>query len=137
MRNSSYDCADFTVSCPETAKPDSLISQIRARGNLPLVLEKDMVIELKRSDLLENWREACALGRIRVDKLVHETATRITAALDEDEVLDAPGLAMDTAAFFLLALRQKGVKFPANIPNCDLHYHHDTAEQPLGIVLMN
>jgi hypothetical protein len=137
MRHSSFEFADFTVSCPDAAKADSPIHQIRSRGNLPLVLEQDMVIELSRSDLLSNWRETCALGRARVDKLVHEAAARINSALEDDEVMDMPGLATDTAAFFLLALRQKGVKFPCNIASCAVHYFNDTTAGQPGEILFN
>jgi hypothetical protein len=137
MRNPSFNFADFTVTCPDAAVPDSPVHQIRARGNLPLLLEHDMVIELKRSDLLENWRETCALGRARVEKLVHQTAARIHAALDDDEWDDLPSLASDTVAFFLLALRQKGVKFPCNIPACNIQYILDKEEGHHSSVLMN
>lgn len=137
MRYPSIECADFTVSCPESALAGSPVDEIRARGNLPLVLEQDMVIELKRSDLLENWRETCALGRKRADSLMQEAATRIQAALDDDEFIDAPSLATDAATFFLLALRQKGVKFPCNIPSCAVSYFHDEHDHHHGEVVMN
>ncbi len=137
MRQFSSVFTDFTVSCPEVAEPNSPIHDIRARGNLPLVLDQDMVIELKRSDLLENWRDTCALGRARVDKLVQETAARIHSALDEDEMTDMPDLAMDTAAFFLLALRQKGVKYPCNMANCEVSYVHDEQGSHVGDVIIN
>lgn len=125
MRHFMVASADFTVTCPEGDETNSPIQEIRARGNLPLVLERDLVIELKRSELLENWRETCSLGRARLDRLVHETAGRIHDALDDDEILDMPALATDTAAFFLLALRQKGVKYPCNMASCAVSYLED------------
>jgi hypothetical protein len=125
MRNPPDLGADFIVSCPDATIDDSPVSEIRARGNLPLVLQEDMVIELKRSELLENWRETCALARKRVDHLVLEVASRIHSALNDDEFIDAPALANDTAAFFLLALRQKGVKFPCNLPPCAVHFYQE------------
>jgi hypothetical protein len=133
MRNLPDLGADFTVSCPDADSADSPASEIRARGNLPLILQEDMVIELKRSDLIESWQETCALGRKRVDILVLEAAMRINAALEDDELIDAPTLASDTAAFFLLALRQKGVKFPSNLPACALSYYD--AEQDAKLVM--
>ena len=129
--------ADFMVSCPDTGVLDSPVQQIRARGNLPLVLQEDMVIELKRSELLENWRETCGLARKRLDHLVIEAAERIHVALNDDEFIDAPSLASDTAAFFLLALRQKGVKFPGNMAACALRYYHDDADIEAGHVVIN
>ncbi len=137
MRQSICDLVDFTVTCPEVAEPNSPVHDIRARGNLPLVLDHDMVIELKRCELLENWRATCTLGRARLDKLVQETASRITAALEDDEPTDMPSLAMDTAAFFLLALRQKGVKYPCNIASCQVSYVTSESGGKYGQVVIN
>jgi hypothetical protein len=125
MRNSSYSSVDFKVSCPLKSDKNTPVQQIRSRGNLPLILQEDMVIELKRSDLLESWRETCALARDKVDILVHEAASRISLALDDDDFIDAPGLASDTAAFFLLALRYKGMKL---LPNCAIVVHDELIE---------
>jgi hypothetical protein len=125
MRNLPELGADFRVSCPETANLNSPISEIRARGNVPLLLQEDLVIELKRSELLENWRATCALARKRVDHLVLEAGERIHQALCDDEIIDEPELANDTAAFFLLALRQKGVKYPCNMAPCEVLYFHE------------
>lgn len=133
MRNRPELGADFMVSCPETANVDSPIHHIRARGNMPLLLQDDLVIELKRSDLLESWRETCALARKRVDHLVLEAAARIHVALTDDDFIDAPSLAGDAAAFFLLALRQKGVKFPCNIAPCEVRYYHEDDESHVVI----
>jgi hypothetical protein len=131
MRNLPELGADFTVSCPDADSADSTIHEIRARGNLPLVLQEEMMIELKRSDLLEGWRETCSLARKRIDILVVEAAARINSALDDDEFIDAPGLASDAAAFFLLALRQNGVKYPGNLPACDVSYYDDEHDSKL------
>jgi hypothetical protein len=125
MRNSSYSGVDFKVSCPLKSDKDTPVQQIRARGNLPLVLQEDMVIELKRSDMLESWSETCALARSKVDTLVHEAALRINSALEDEDFIDAPRLASDTAAFFLLALRHKGMKL---LPNCAIIVHDDLIE---------
>jgi hypothetical protein len=137
MRNLPELGADFTMSCPESGASDSPIDQIRARGNLPLVLQEDMVIELKRSDILENWRETCALARRRINPLLLEAATRIHLALEDDEFIDAPQLASDAAAFFLLALRQNGVKFPCNMPPCAIRYYLDDKDGEVAHVVLN
>jgi hypothetical protein len=137
MRQLSLEFADFTVTCPDQAAANSPVFDIRARGNVPLVLEEDMVIELKRSELLENWRSTCAMGRARVDRLVYETARRIQAALDDEEMIDLPSLATDTAAFYVLALRQKGVKHPCNMANCAVRYYHDETGAEHGEVVIN
>ncbi len=137
MRQVSLEYADFTVTCPDIAGSNSVVGNIRARGNLPLVLEEDMIIELKRSELLENWRATCAMGRARVDRLVYEAARRIHAALDDEDTVDLPLLATDTAAFYILALRQKGVKHPCNMASCAVRYYHDETGHEHGEVRVN
>jgi hypothetical protein len=129
MRKNPELGADFRVSCPETGNLYSPIGQIRARGNLPLLLQEDLVVELKRSELLDNWRATCALARKRVDHLVLQAGERIHQALNDEELIDEPSIANDTAAFFLLALRQKGVKHPCNIPPCEVLYFHNDNER--------
>jgi hypothetical protein len=127
MRNMFAAISDFKLSCPISASANSPITKIRERGNLPLVLEEKMVIELTRSDLLESWQETCALGRQRLDDLVQQAACRISNALDEDE-LDVSSLACDTAAFFLLALRQRGLKATSSALDVEIRFDHDHPE---------
>ena len=133
MRNPSVAGCDFKLSCPALAAENSPITQIRERGNLALVLQEQMVIELRRSDLLESWHETCALGRQRLNDLVQQAACRISNALDEDE-LDVPSLASDTAAFFLLALRQGGVKATNCALDVEIRFDHD---HPNDIKVLN
>jgi hypothetical protein len=125
---------DFKVSCPSSTDNDTPVQQIRARGNLPLVLQEDMVIELKQSDLIESWRTACALGRKQAGELVQQAALRITSALNDGEFIDAPALASDTAAFFLLALRHKGLKSPSA---CAITFHDEHIEVQTETKLIN
>ena len=125
MRNSFVAGCDFKVACPALASANSPITQIRERGNLALVLQEKMVIELRRSDLLESWQETCALGRAKLDDLVQQAACRISTALDEDDELDVPSLASDTAAFFLMALRQQGVKATSSALDVEIRFDHD------------
>jgi hypothetical protein len=116
---------DFRVSCPDESVLGSPVHQIHARGNVALMLESDLVIELNRSDFLENWRAICALARSRIEHLVADAGARIYAALNDDELCDEPQLAKDTTAFYLLALRQRGVKYPLNMAPCLVGYSHD------------
>jgi hypothetical protein len=116
---------DFKISCPDEGVSGSPVQQIHARGNVALMLESDLVIELKRSEFLQNWQTTCALARNRIDHLVVDAGDRIFTALNDDELSDEPQLAIDTAAFYLLALRQKGVKYPLNMAPCLVGYYHD------------
>lgn len=133
MRNVSVAGCDFKLSCPALASANSPITQIRERGNLALVLQEKMVIELRRSDLLESWQETCALGRQRLNDLVQQAACRISDALDEDE-LDVPTLASDAAAFFILAMRQGGVKATNCALDVEICFDHD---HPNDIKVLN
>lgn len=129
MRNLFVAGCDFKLSCPAIASANSPISQIRERGNLALVLQEKMVIELRRSDLLESWQETCALGRQRLNDLVQQAACRISTALDDEDELDVPTLASDTAAFFLLALRQRGVKATNCALDVEICFDHDHPDE--------
>jgi hypothetical protein len=128
MRQSSFAGCDFKLSCPALASENSPITKIRERGNLALVLQEKMVIELRRCDLLESWQETCALARGRLDDLVQQAACRISTALDDEDEMDVPSLASDTAAFFLLALRQQGVKATSSALDVEILFDHDHPE---------
>jgi|GEM_PF-3167291 len=134
MRNPFIAGCDFKVACPALASANSPITQIRERGNLALVLQEKMVIELKRSDLLESWQETCELAREKVNDLVQQAACRISTALDDDDVLDVQSLASDTAAFFILALRQQGIKATSSALDVEIRFDHD---HPDAIELFN
>ena len=96
MRNVFVAGCDFKLSCPALASANSPITQIRERGNLALVLQEKMVIELTRSDLLESWHETCSLARERVNDLVQQAASRISTALDDDDGADVQTLAVQS-----------------------------------------
>ncbi len=134
MRNVFVAGCDFKLSCPALASANSPITQIRERGNLALVLQEELVIELKRSDLLESWQETCTLAREKVNDLVQQAACRISTALDDDDGLDVQSLASDTAAFFILALRQQGVKATNSALDVEIRFDHD---HPDSIELFN
>ena len=125
MRNVFVAGCDFKLSCPALASANSPITQIRERGNLALVLQEKMVIELQRADLLESWFATCALAREKLNDLVLQAACRISTALDDDDGMDVEALASDTAAFFILALRQQGVKATNSALDVEIRFDHD------------
>ena len=122
----------FILSCPVTATGASPVREIRKRGNIPLVLEEDVVVELKRSDMVESWRSTCALGRKKADALMASAANRITIALDDEDNLDMESLAGDMTAFFLLAVHQKGLDVAQASRFCRLAWR-EQAEEHLSI----
>ena len=129
MSNGFFAGCDFKISCPTEALANSPITEIRERGNLALVLQEKMVIELQRSDLLESWQETCALGRERLNHLVQQAGCKISAALDEEDSVDVTTLANDTAAFFLLALRQKGMQPTSCSLDVEINFDHAHPEK--------
>jgi hypothetical protein len=122
----------FILSCPVTATGNSPVREIRKRGNIPLVLQEDVVVELKRSDMLESWRSTCALGRQKADDMIKSAASRINSALENEDCCDVGELACDVTAFFLLAVRQKGMDVSQAARFCTLAWH-DAAEEHLSI----
>ena len=129
---SAFSGDGFILSCPVTATGGSPVREIRKRGNIPLVLEEDVVVELKRSDMVESWRSTCALGRKKVDALMASAANRITIALDDEDNYDMESLAGDMTAFFLLAVHQKGLDVAQASRFCRLAWR-EQADEPLSI----
>ena len=129
---SAFSGDGFILSCPVSATGASPVRDIRKRGNIPLVLEEDVVVELKRCDMVESWRSTCALGRRRADALMASAADRITIALDDKDNYDMESLAGDMTAFFLLAVHQKGLDMAQASRFCRLAWR-EQAEEPLSI----
>ena len=118
----------FVISCPVSDVGGSPVREIRKRGNIPLVLQEDVVIELKRSDMLESWRSACALGRQKALSLMKSAANRISASLEDEDNCDHGLLAEDMMAFFLLAVREKGMDVAEASRFCTLSWRDDMGE---------
>ena len=129
---SAFSGDGFILSCPVTATGASPVREIRKRGNIPLVLEEDVVVELKRADMVESWRSTCALGRKKADALMASAANRITIALDDEDNLDMESLAGDMTAFFLLAVHQQGLDMAQASRFCRLAWR-EQAEEHLSI----
>ena len=122
----------FVLSCPVTAAGHSPVREIRKRGNIPLVLQEDVVVELKRSDMVESWRSTCALGDKKANEMIKTAAGRIAASLEDEDSCDIGALAEDMTAFFLLAVRQKGLDVEQASRFCSLSWRADGAE-PLHV----
>lgn len=122
----------FVISCPVSDIGGSPVREIRKRGNIPLVLQEDVVIELKRSDMLESWASACALGRDKARGLMKSAASRISGALEDEDTCDIGDLANDMMAFFLLAVREKGMDVKQASRFCTLAWRDD-AEDHLSV----
>lgn len=118
----------FVISCPVSDVGGSPVREIRKRGNIPLVLQEDLVIELKRSDMLESWASACAMGRQRAHTLMKSAASRISGALEDEDTCELGDLANDMMAFFLLAVREKGMDVAQASRFCTLSWRDDVED---------
>jgi hypothetical protein len=129
----AFPLADgFVISCPAMALGPSPVREIRKRGNIPLVLQDDVVVELKRADMVESWRSTCALARGKAESLMKTAAGRISDALLDEDTCDIERLAEDMAAFFLLAVRNKGLNMQDATRYCALAWQGHAAE-PLSV----
>ena len=99
----------FVICCPVSAAGNSPVREIRKRGNIPLVLQEELVVELTRNDMMESWRTTRGLGRKRSQQLLEMAALRISTVLQDNDSCEMPRLAGDVTAFFLLALHEKGL----------------------------
>lgn len=128
----AFPLADgFVISCPAMAASPSPVREIRKRGNIPLVLQENVVVELKRSDMVASWRTTCGLARAKAETMMKSAASRISDALAEEDSCDIVRLGEDMAAFFLLAVRQKGLNVDDAARYCALTWQ-DQALEPLN-----
>lgn len=130
MPTSETNANGFTIRCPKSSDQASPVAEIRSRGNIPIVLENDFVVELSPREFSAGWRETMNLDQRRLNVLVASTAARIQAALDDDISEATPDLAADTTAFYLFALRQKGLSKPKALEQCELHWPDHTLSGP-------
>lgn len=123
----------FTIRCPKASDQASPVAEIRSRGNIPIVLENDFVVEISPQEFSAGWRETMNLNQHRLSVLVASTAARIQAALEDDISEATPDLAADTTAFYLFVLRQKGLSKPMALQQCELHWSgvKATANRPI------
>jgi len=121
----------FTIRCPKSSDQTSPVAEIRSRGNIPIVLENDFVVELSPREFAAGWRETMNLDQRRLKGLVASTAARIQAALEDDISEATPDLAADTTAFYLFALRHKGLSKPKALAQCELHWPDQSFNRPV------
>lgn len=125
----TFPLADgFVLLCPVMAVGPSPVHDIRKRGNIPLVLQDDVVVELKRSDMVVSWRSTCKLAHNKANTMMKTAASRITDALADEDSCDVAGLAENMTAFFLLAVRQKGLNVDEASRYCALTWQGQAAE---------
>jgi hypothetical protein len=114
--------AAVVLTCPPL-NTDGLADVIRQRGNVPLSVGGNAMLELPRRDVTENWREASKLALQRVASLSWHLAQEIA---DDDEPETHSEAA---AALFLLALRHEHASLDRALTGCRITWNDNATTQ--------
>jgi len=126
--------SDFplTITLPGQADTSPDIAEIRARGNLPLLIGQRFIAEVHRLDLLESWDTATALSPDEARKMSKIAGTRLAHLIDENiDSEDLTEMVTDAAVLFLLTVRRKGMVTPDDIRPCTVFWDDETAQEYL------
>jgi hypothetical protein len=117
----SPDGPAFTLTCPPRESPDRQVRDIRARGNLPLMIDGQMLAEIRRGDLYDSWDATLRLSPTELALMSRLAGSRLSAVLDDQvDCADLAEIVTDACVLFLLAMRRKGVRTPDEIAPCTL-----------------
>jgi hypothetical protein len=118
----------FTLTCPAKDSPDLKVRAIRARGNLPLMIDDRLLAEIVQDDLVESWQTAVDLSAAALADMSRLACTRLASVLEDNiDAADLTDVVSDAAVLFLLALRRSGVRTPDEIGPCTVLWdevHH-------------
>jgi hypothetical protein len=110
------------LTCPPL-DTTGLADVIRQRGNIPLSIGGQAMLELPRRAIAENWREAAKLPAQRVASLSWHLAQELT---DDDEPETHSSAA---AALFLLALRHNHACLDRALTGCRVTWNDNATTQ--------
>lgn len=109
----------FTLTCPAVASRDVRVAQIRARGNLPLLVDGKVLAEIGRADLEESWQTAVALKPTELAAMTRKAGDRLAQTLKHDvDSVDLTEIVTDAAVLFLLTMRRYGATALSSIRPC-------------------
>ena len=107
----------FTLACPGGG--NSAVKDIRARGNLPLVIGGRVLAELDARDINDNWKSAARLSALHAAKMSAEASRRLSQILEDSiDASDLTDVVSDAAVLFLLTLRRHGIASPRELAPC-------------------
>jgi hypothetical protein len=120
----------FTLTCPAKDSPDLEVRAIRARGNLPLMIDDRLLAEIAQGDLVESWETAVHLSASALADMSKLAGERLASVL-EDNIgsADLTDVVSDAAVLFLLAMRRAGVKTPDEIGPCTLLWDEELRQE--------
>jgi hypothetical protein len=124
----------FTLTCPSGASPDREVAAIRARGNLPLIIDGNVLAEINRGDLFESWQTAVRLPAAEIVRMSRIAGERLSDIFAQNlSSADLPELVSNAAVLFLLSMRKNGVRTPDEIRPCTLLWDDQSQEERLLI----
>lgn len=124
------DAPAFTLTCPAKDSPDHEVRAIRARGNLPLMIDDRLLAEIAKGDLAESWETAVHLPATTLADMSRLAGSRLANVLDDNiDSADLTDVVSDAAVLFLLAMRRAGVKSPDDIGPCTLLWDEERRQE--------
>lgn len=110
------------LTCPPL-DTTGLAEVIRQRGNIPLSIGSNAMLELRQQDITESWREATKMPTQRAASISWQLAQEIA---DDDEPETHSTAA---AALFLLALRQNHIDIDRALSGCRVIWNDNATTQ--------
>ncbi len=124
------DTTDFSLTCPGEDSTDERVQEIQLRGNLPLLIGKDVLAEISYADLTESWETAVALPLKDLNAMTTLAGRRLSDMLEDNlDSEDLTDLVSDAAVLFLLAMRRFGVSEAKRIPACTVKWNGQQATE--------
>lgn len=119
--NATPEVPAFTLTCPSRDSPDLKVRAIRARGNLPLMIDNRLLAEIAQGDLVESWETAINLPAAALADMSQLAGARLASVLEDNiDAADLTDVVSDAAVLFLLAMRRAGVRTTDEIGPCTL-----------------
>ncbi|MGE3873911.1 MAG: hypothetical protein AB7F74_13225 [Parvibaculaceae bacterium] len=120
----------FTLTCPAKDSPDLKVRAIRARGNLPLMIDDRLLAEIAQGDLVESWETAVSLSASALADMSKLAGARLASVLEDNiDAADLSDVVSDAAVLFLLAMRRAGVRTPDEIGPCTLLWDEERRQE--------
>jgi hypothetical protein len=128
--NAMPEAPAFTLTCPARDSPDLAVKAIRARGNLPLMIDGRLLAEIAQGDLVESWETAVHLPPSALADMSKLAGERLAFVLEDNiGAADLADVVSDAAVLFLLAMRRAGVKTPDEIGPCTLLWDEERQQE--------
>ena len=120
------------MTCPARDSPDLKVRAIRARGNLPLMIDNRLLAEIAQGDLVESWETAINLSAAALADMSQLAGARLASVLEHNiDAADLTDVVSDAAVLFLLAMRRAGVRTTDEIGPCTLLWDEQRRQETI------